>query len=165
MIRYALRCDCGESFEAWFKSGKACDEQLAAGAVQCPFCGGAAVGKAIMAPSIAKAGPAAPPEPESAAPPAGSPAGSRPPAPSPDPRLTAAAGLRAVEQKLRALRAYVEANAEAVGDRFAEEARKIQAGEAEERAIYGQATPQEAEALAEEGVPVAPIPWIDRLDD
>lgn len=175
MIRYALRCMCGAAFEAWFKNSAACDAQLESGAVLCPTCGGAEVSKAIMAPSIAPrraADARTAPLGESAprAPSASSPSGPEvpaapPPAPAADPRLAAAAAERAVEQKLRALRAYVEANAESVGDDFAEEARRIHSGEAEERAIYGDATPEQAQALAEEGVPVAPIPWITRRDD
>lgn len=72
---------------------------------------------------------------------------------------------RLLEEKLRALRAHVEATSDYVGPRFADEARKIHDGEVEERSIYGEATREEAEALIEDGVPCAPIPWIDRRDD
>lgn len=165
MIRYSLECACGERFEAWFSNAEGCEKQLASGAVGCPVCAGAKVSKALMAPAVSKPersaaniSDAAPAASKETAPP-GAPAASEP-----DARL-AAFHSRAIEQKLRALRAHVEATAEAVGKNFAREARAIHEGEADERPIYGQATPDEVEALLEDGVPVAPIPWIDRRDD
>ncbi|MEM9725858.1 MAG: DUF1178 family protein [Pseudomonadota bacterium] len=166
MIRYALECACGDQFEAWFKNAASCDAQLESGAVSCPTCGGVDVGKALMAPSVAKkedhlrATPRSAPREDAAA----APEQDRGKASAPDARF-AAHPARALEQKLRALRAHVEANAEHVGANFAKEARAIHEGDAEARPIYGEAKPEEAEALLEDGVAVAPIPWIDRRDD
>lgn len=162
MIRYALACRrCGARFEAWFRNAASCDEQLASDAVLCPSCGASTVDKALMAPSVAPRGKTAPcdPQPLAAEPRAPAAAGASPP------ERPLAARRREMEHKLRALRAYVEATAEPMGQRFPDEARAIHEGEAEARPIYGDATPEEAEALREDGVPVAPIPWIDKTDD
>lgn len=113
--------------------------------------------------------PAAPPAleqptpPAAAAPTAGPGA---PPSPTPPPEMTTPDARRKfVEGQLRALRAMVEATADHVGSEFATEARRIHSGEAEARPIYGETTPEEAEALEADGVPCAAIPWIDRRDD
>lgn len=168
MIRYTLECACGEGFEAWFRNAQSCDQQLASGAVACPVCAGVDVSKALMAPSVAQKTEA--PQPTGSPPPSSTHAAesAAPPAPggaASEQARYAAFQTRAIEQKLRALRAHVEATAESVGRDFAKEARAIHEGEAEERPIYGEATRDEAEALLEDGVPVAPIPWIDKTDD
>ncbi|MEL6978429.1 MAG: DUF1178 family protein [Pseudomonadota bacterium] len=175
MIRYALACSsCGAGFDAWFRDQASCDQQIEARLVSCPSCGGTEISKALMAPSVApskraaegaaKGAPieATPPHGASSAPPAPTPAMAPRPAAAAPP---AAAQRREIEHKLRALRAFVEATAEPVGPRFAEEARAIHDGEAEARPIYGEASRDETEALLEDGVPVAPIPWIDKTDD
>ncbi|MGF1658684.1 MAG: DUF1178 family protein [Rubrimonas sp.] len=146
MIRYDLRCSNGCVFEAWFRDSAAYDAQRAQGAVTCAVCGGGEVEKAVMAPAV-RGRKAAPDASKAAA----APALSAPPA-SP------------VAQSLAALRAHVEANVEHVGPRFAAEARRIHLGDAPERAIWGEATPQEVRSLKEDGVPVAPLPF-SRRDD
>ncbi|MFM2044024.1 MAG: hypothetical protein RLY86_2600 [Pseudomonadota bacterium] len=140
MIKFALKCQAGHTFEGWFRNGDAYEEQAAANAIPCPVCGGTRVAKAPMAPAIARSG-------SRAVAAAGD---------SPDPA--------ALMQQLRALRQAVEGTAEHVGDRFAEEARKIHYGEVEHRAIYGDATPDQVADLREEGVQVARIPWVPRHD-
>jgi hypothetical protein len=136
MIRYALTCDKGHDFEAWFGSISDYDVQVEARAVTCPSCGSAEVKKAPMAPSV-KLGRDRP---------------SAPPSLSDDRRRTYAV--------LKNLREHLKANAEHVGPAFAEEARKMHYGEAEERNIYGDATREEAIALAEEGIPALPLPLL-----
>jgi len=165
MILFQLRCGHGHGFEGWFRNGAAYDEQAAAGAIACPVCGDTAVSKAPMAPSIVRGRSAAPSqagpsEPASAAPQAPAPV----PVPPPEhvQRLMAVQG--ALLGQLRELRRQVEANAEPVGNRFAEEARKIHYGESERRAIYGDTTDAEAEALREEGIEFARIPWVPPHD-
>lgn len=158
MIKYALKCDNGHAFEAWFQNAAGYDEQVARGFVTCPTCGSASVSKALMAPSVAPSRRAAAAGP--AADPPSSDVGSTPMA-----MLTPEARMRVIEDKLRALRAQVEATSEYVGDTFSDEARRIHDGDAEERAIYGEATREEAQALADDGVPCTPIPWIARRDD
>jgi hypothetical protein len=135
MIRYALKCEGDHAFESWFGSAEAFDRLLAAGHVSCPDCGTTAVGKALMAPSVT-------PSRRTAAPLA---------APK-DPREAALADLRRrIEEKL-GIR----------GHDFATEARRIHAGEAPERSIYGEARLDEARRLIEDGVPVAPLPFLPK---
>ncbi len=150
MIRYALRCEKDHAFEAWFRSGADYDRLADAGGVACAVCGSVRVEKAPMAPSIGRAGKdrAAPPPPEAPA-----------PAAAPDKtQLVADPRQRALIEAMRELRKKITENADYVGDKFAEEARKIHYQETEPRGIYGEATREEAEELAEEGVAFAPLP-------
>ncbi len=154
MIRYALRCGKGHEFEAWFRSIADYDRQAADHVVACPACGDHQVEKALMAPSIGRAGkdksrPSVP-EPQAAAPAAAPPADKV--------QLAADPRQQALIQAMREIRKKIVENADYVGDRFAEEARKIHYREAEPRGIYGEATREEAEKLAEEGVEFAPLP-------
>lgn len=145
MILFDLKCSQGHRFEGWFRNGAAYEAQAAAHAITCPLCGDAQVEKAPMAPAIAKGGrtrdreesPAAPAIPDAAQEAQGE-----------------------ILRQLRELRSQVEKNADYVGEQFAEEARKIHYGEAEGRAIYGETSIEQAEALREEGVPIARIPWV-----
>lgn len=130
MIAYDLRCAGGHVFEAWFGKGSDYDDQAARGLVSCPICGSGAVVKAAMAPAVPAKG-------------------NRGPAP---------AEVKAMMGKLAAAQKRVLAGSDYVGERFAAEARAIHLGEADARSIHGQATRADAEALAAEGVPVAPLP-------
>lgn len=148
MIRYSLVCDAGHGFESWFPSSDSFDEQAARGLVTCPVCDSSHVAKGLMAPSLARTDRAPPAECKDAS--------SVAVAPVILPMI--AEPERRVREMLRALREQVVASAEHVGTRFPEEARKIHYGETEERAIYGQASPEEARALIDEGIDVAPLP-------
>lgn len=129
MIRYDLRCSNGDEFDAWFGSIADFDKQSAAGLIQCPQCGSAHVEKAPMAPAVHTG------------------------------RAKDARDERKVAMAMAAkVREHIAQNFDYVGPKFADEARKMHAGESDERAIYGEATPEEAEALREEGVEVAPLP-------
>lgn len=141
MIRYALNCAKGHSFESWFQSADAFDALAERGMLSCAVCGGAEVSKAIMAPKVAKGGVA---KGEAEAPPAGP--------------LSAPASP--AEQALAEIRRKVEENSDYVGDSFASEVRAIQDGEAPDRPIWGEARLPEAKALIEEGAPVAPLPFM-----
>ena len=153
MIRYSLRCDRGHEFESWFQSSSAYEQQEKRKLVNCPACGSAEVERAIMAPQIvSKKGR------DSTAP---APA----PAPAASTDVTAHAStplLMAQERELRAklkeLRDHIVKNADNVGERFPNEARKMHYGDIEHRPIYGEASPEEARALIDEGVEVAPLP-------
>lgn len=134
MIKYDLTCRKDHRFEGWFASSAAYDEQSEHGEIACPVCNSRKIAKAPMAPSVAK----------SAVTKSGTKA------------LTPAAMRAALVE----LRRHVEGNAENVGEGFAEEARAIHHGEAEDRPIYGDATAEESEALADEGINVARIPWV-----
>lgn len=148
MIRYTLACEAGHGFESWFPSSESYDDQAARGLVTCPLCGSAKVAKAIMAPAIGRA--------------ASAPAEQSLPAVVPQPEAVSLAAVpdQRLRAMLRAFREHVTANADDVGTRFPEEARRIHYGEAGDRAIYGEASPAEARALIEEGIAVAPLPAV-----
>jgi hypothetical protein len=135
-----LRCTHGHGFEGWFASSEAFETQLASGLVECPVCGNTAIVKLLSAPRLNLGNAKAPVEAAPAAP-------SQMPAQQLSPE---ARWMRAVRE--------VIAKTEDVGDRFAEEARKMHYGEAEERGIRGQATPEQTEALLDEGIAVMPLP-------
>lgn len=133
MIRFALTCESGHAFDAWFGSGAVYEEQVRAKEIACPFCGSVQVKKAPMAPAVKRS------------------------------RSEPAAIKESTERKrtyafLKGLRAHLEANAENVGPAFPEEARKMHYGESKARSIYGEATLEEAKALKEEGIPAIPLP-------
>src|SRR5688572_10898830 len=137
MILYELNCDRQHSFEAWFKDGATCDRQLKRKSVECPTCGSVKIGKALMAPRVGKKGNSreiAPIEP---------PAAPSVPAVAPVPK--AAVVPAELRQALLEVRKQIEANCDYVGDKFADEARKIHEGESEARGIYGEATEAEHE--------------------
>lgn len=135
MIRFQLKCAQDHGFDSWFQSGAAFDALKAAGHVACPVCGSVEVDKALMAPSVALRKDA------EAAPALRGPANE-------------------MEAALAALRRQVEENSDYVGMNFVTEARRIHSGEAPERAIYGEARVDEARKLLEDGVPVAPLPFL-----
>ena len=133
MIRYALQCNDGHGFEAWFGDSTAYDDQAARGLVECPHCGSGAVSKQIMSPAVA---------------------GTRKTTLSADP-----ARMRTLMmQAAREVRTHVEQNCDYVGDAFAREARDIHEGRTEKREIYGEATPAEVKKLKDDGVPCAALP-------
>ena len=154
MIRYNLHCERGHVFESWFQSSSAYEVQEKRKLVSCPVCGSAKVERAIMAPQIvSKKGR------EIAAPtPAPAPA-----APAPEVAAASSTPLmmaqeRELRAKLKELRDHIVKNADNVGERFPNEARKMHYGEIEHRPIYGEASNEEARALIEEGVEVSPLP-------
>jgi hypothetical protein len=134
LIRYSLVCDNSHDFEAWFRNSDDFDKQKKRGLVECPECGSNKVGKALMAPAVSTS------------------------------RSRERIALAMGEEQKKAMAALKELSkkmlegAENVGDKFAEEARKIHFGETEARGIYGEATPEEAVELAEDGVSFMPIP-------
>ena len=158
MIRYALRCEHDHAFESWFSDSSAYEQQVRRKLVSCPVCNSVKVQKAIMAPRIVgkkgreRAEPAPAPSPAQADTPAvpdTQPAGATPL------MMTQERELRA---KLKELRDHIVKNADNVGERFPNEARKMHYGEIEHRPIYGEASPDEAKALIDEGVEVSPLP-------
>ena len=152
MIRYNLRCEKGHAFESWFQSSAADESQEKRKLVNCPSCGSAKVEKAIMAPQIArkdKRGGAPQPQPETASTEVATTASSTP---------LMMAQERELRAKLKELRDHVVKNADNVGERFPNEARKMHYGDIEHRPIYGEASPEEARSLIDEGVEVSPLP-------
>jgi len=149
MILYRLRCDGGHEFEGWFRDSGSFDTQARQGLLTCPECGTSAVERALMAPAVRTRQAAEPARPASPSPTEGA-----LPAVLPD-------RLRAMLQRLRA---EVERHCDDVGDGFAQEARRMHRGDAPERGIYGNATEEERDELAAEGIAVGRIPWIERAD-
>ena len=137
MILFKLRCGSGHEFEGWFRDGAAYERQAQRGLIACPDCASKAIEKAPMAPRVARSAPA-----------------EAPTAPAPD----------QLRQMLQQLRRHVETHCDYVGERFAEEARRIHNGESEARGIYGEASDDEAQSLSEDGIEVARIPWVPPSD-
>ena len=158
MIHYQLRCADEHAFDGWFKDSGAFDKQSLAGFVECPVCGTGKVGRALMVPAIPKKG-----RPSNNKPlPVEAPAA--PPAAVPSQAVTNGPMPAQVVAMLQRVRAEVEKQCDYVGPGFAEAARKIHRGEADARGIYGEASPAEAEALQDEGIEIARIPWVPRAD-
>ena len=139
MIQYTLKCSNDHRFDSWFQSAKAFDKLKAAGMVTCAVCGDTKVEKAIMAPRVRPARSAA--------------------APVKGAEKPLSAPANPAEQALAELKKQVEKNSDYVGANFAEEARSMHMGDTPERAIYGEAKPEEAKSLIEDGVPVVPLPF------
>ncbi len=142
MIVYILKCENKHKFESWFKDSESYDKQVDAGLIECPSCGSQKVKKAVMAPSIARKD-------------------------SLNVNKEALGKIpkeQLVKYALKELRQRVESQSDYVGKNFAEEIRKIHNGETEDRNIYGEATPEEAEELMEEGIEFGVLPDIPLLD-
>lgn len=146
MIRYALRCSEDHEFESWFQSADAFEKLQSAHLLTCPSCGSEDVKKAIMAPRVLPSGQTKASE------------GTEPEMPEATHALTAPSSP--AEAAMVELKKKIQENSEYVGGDFASEARKIHTGDAPERSIYGEAKPDEAKKLIEDGVPVAPLPFI-----
>lgn len=153
MIRYALICDHGHEFEIWFQNSADYDKQIKRRLVSCPACGSLKVEKAIMAPAIGRAG-------KRGAAPAQA-VHEEPPVPVAEPAAPVAMlspQEHEFRSKLKELRDHLVKNADNVGKGFPEEARKMHYGEIDHRSIYGEASPEEAKELREEGIEFHPLP-------
>jgi hypothetical protein len=152
MIRYNLRCAKGHTFESWFQSSSAYESQEKRKLVSCPACGSTKVERAIMAPQIvSKKG-------REAAAPMPAPAVSAETTASPESMPLLMAQEIELRAKIKELRDHIVKNADNVGERFPNEARKMHYGDIEHRPIYGEASPEEARSLIDEGVEVSPLP-------
>jgi hypothetical protein len=151
VIRYNLVCDQRHEFESWFPSSAAYERQEKRKLIECPACGSTKVERAIMAPRIARKDKGAPIEAPVVAP---TPA----PTEAPTPVAMISPQEREFRKKLKELRDHLTSNADNVGKKFPEVARKMHYGEVEHRSIYGEASPQDAKALHEEGIEFHPLP-------
>ncbi|MDJ0825373.1 MAG: DUF1178 family protein [Rhodobacter sp.] len=141
MIRYTLKCSADHEFESWFASADAFEGQKAAGLVACPVCGVTEVDKTLMAPRVR-------------------PGRAKAAVPAPEAKHQALTKPQnEMEEKLADLRREIEANSDYVGLSFAAEARKMHDGDIPHRSIYGEAKAEDAKALLDDGVPVAPLPF------
>lgn len=141
MILFQLKCEHDHEFEGWFKDGATYEAQAASGDLSCPVCGTSNVGKALMAPRLRTSR-----QKEEAA-----------------EKQRQTAVVEATKAAIAEIRKQVEENCEHVGNKFAEEARKIHYGEAKKRSIYGQASLKETVELVEEGIDVHALPWDDEI--
>jgi hypothetical protein len=128
MIKYALRCEHDDRFEAWFADSASYDDQAERGLIECPHCGSIKISKAIMAPAVATS------------------------------RKREATPQHQMQEIAGKVRTHIRNNYDYVGNDFASEARAMHDGDKPERLIYGEASPKESKALKDEGVPVAPLP-------
>ncbi len=142
MIHYQLRCAAGHEFEGWFKGSASFEAQAERGLLRCPRCGTPEVGRGLMAPTVR----------------------TRPTRPAGNVAATSETPVTVLPDEMRAvlqrIRAEVERNCEDLGDGFADEAIRMSRGEAERRGIYGNASDEDREALADEGIAVVQIPWL-----
>ncbi|MEM7188019.1 MAG: DUF1178 family protein [Pseudomonadota bacterium] len=146
MIRYTLTCSEGHDFESWFRDSAAYDTLASIGQISCTVCGSSDVRKKIMAPAVSgtKKKPAA----ESAV-----------------PENALSDDSSPAEQALRKMREHLQKNSDYVGTEFADEARRMHDGETDHRSIWGEATAEDAKSLHDDGIPVAPLPWMSRRND
>ena len=152
MIKYSLECTKGHTFDSWFRSGAAFDTMSKRGQIDCPECGSTKVSKALMAPRVATAS-------KRSSSGDGETIEAPTPVPQPSPEgMKRMAMQREIMAMMRKVRAEVEAKAEYVGPKFADEARKIHYEETPARGIYGEASAADVKALHEEGVECYPLP-------
>lgn len=133
MIKYSLKCGKGHVFESWFQSSDAYDALKSSGHLTCTICGSPDVERSLMAPAVKSSRKAA-----------------APPTPA------------EIEKTITQMRKEVETNSEYVGLNFTKEARAMHVGDSPERAIYGEAKPEEAKSLIDDGIPVAPLPFVPK---
>jgi hypothetical protein len=153
MIRYALICEKGHDFESWFQDSAAYDRQAKRGLVTCPQCGSVKVEKAIMAPRLSATA-------KKRGAPIRTPAPAAEASAAPAPVAMMSPQEQELRTKLKELRDHLTKNADNVGAKFPEEARKMHYGEIEHRSIYGVASPDEAKDLSEEGIEFHPLPLL-----
>ena len=138
MIKYNLICKCGESFESWFLSSSGFDSLCKKKLIKCIYCGSLSVKKSVMAPNL----------------------------PSKSNKVLKKTKLeKNIKKQLLDVRKYIEKNCKNVGENFTREARSIHYDKKTSQGIYGQATPEETSELLEEGIEVATIPWVDKLEN
>lgn len=163
MIRYTLKCEQNHVFDGWFPSAEGFERLRAASLTTCTICGSTEVHKCLMAPQVqtARDRPSSgaedtgldttAPAPNAAA-----------PRPADDAPVSLSTPETPLAQAIARLRKEVETSSHYVGQNFASEARAMHTGDTPERAIYGEARPEEARALIEDGIPVLPLPFVNK---
>ena len=151
LIKYALRCEHNHEFEGWFRNSEDCEAQTRSGHLECPVCGSTVIAKSLMAPRVSGTRSQNAPQTQEGL----------SSAPLPSPNLKEAPGQEEhtkMQDMLRAYRKHVVDSSDYVGDKFAEEARKMHFNEAESRGIYGEATMDEVKSLTDDGIDCLPLP-------
>jgi hypothetical protein len=163
MIHYQLQCSKDHEFDGWFRDSATFEKQVRLSLIECPACGDTSVRRALMAPAVARPHRAPVPAPSEAPQPPPQPQVQ--PAPQAPPAEAVAGKLPDhVRAMLQRMRSEVEKHCDYVGEHFAEEARRMHRGESDRHGIYGETTPEQAEALAEDGIEFSRIPWVPRAD-
>ena len=138
MIKYNLKCKCGETFESWFFTSNECDSLIKKKFVKCIYCGSSSVNKTVMAPNLS----------------------------SKSNKISKKTKLeKNIKKQLIDFRKFIEKNCTNVGENFTREARSIHYDKKKSQGIYGKATPEETSELLEEGIEVATIPWVDKSEN
>tara|TARA_B100001123_G_scaffold425908_1_gene539377 strand:+ start:270 stop:686 length:417 start_codon:yes stop_codon:yes gene_type:complete len=138
MIKYNLICKCGETFESWFLNSNEYESLIKKKMIKCIYCDSAAVKKTIMSPNLS----------------------------GKSNKISKANKVeKSIKNQLIEFRKYIEKNCKNVGDKFAQEARNIHYDKKTSKGIYGKATPEETSELAEEGIDVATLPWINKSEN
>ena len=138
MIKYNLKCQCGETFESWFLSSKEFDSLSRKKLVKCIYCDSPSVNKSVMAPNLSSKS---------------------------NKVLQKNKVEKNIKKQLLDIRKYIEKNCKDVGENFTREARNIHYDNKSSQGIYGKATPEETNELLEEGIEVASIPWVDKSEN
>ena len=138
MIKYNLKCKCGATFESWFSSSNEFDSLCKKKLIKCIYCDSSLVKKTVMAPSLGRKS---------------------------NKILKKTKLAKDMKKQLINFRKYIEKNCKDVGDKFTQEARSIHYDKKTSQGIYGRATPEETSELLEEGIEVATVPWIDKLEN
>ena len=138
MIKYNLVCECGKVFESWFSSSNEYDSLKKEKLINCIYCDSAKIKKSVMAPNLSSKS---------------------------NKILNKSKFEKKVTKQLYEFRKYIEKNCRDVGSNFPQEARKIHYDKKNSKGIYGKATSQETSELLEEGIDVANIPWIDKIEN
>ena len=138
MIKFNLTCKCGETFESWFSSSEEYVSLSKKKLIKCIYCDSSSVKKSIMAPNLSSKS---------------------------NRKVGKEKEFKDIKKQLLKFRRYIEKNCVNVGDNFAQEARNIHYDKKTSKGIYGQATPEEASELEEEGIDVATIPWVNKSDN
>ena len=138
MIKYNLICRCGKTFESWFSSSNEYEALKKKKLINCIYCNNSSVKKTVMAPNLS----------------------------SKSNKITKKVKLESkIKKELINIRKYIEKNCKNVGDNFSQEARSIHYDKKTSKGIYGKATPEETDELIEEGIDVATIPWVNKVEN
>ena len=138
MIKYNLICRCGETFESWFSSSNEYDILRKKKLINCIYCNNTSIKKSVMAPNLFSKS---------------------------NKIITKTKLEKKIKKELLNFRRYIEKNCKNVGNNFSQEARKIHYDKKTSKGIYGKASTEETNELIEEGIDVATIPWIDKLEN
>ena len=138
MIKYNLVCRCGKTFQSWFSSSNEYDVLRKKKLINCIYCNNTSIKKSVMAPNLFSKS---------------------------NKIITKTKLEKKIKKELLNFRRYIEKNCKNVGNNFSQEARKIHYDKKTSKGIYGKASTEETNELIEEGIDVATIPWVNKLEN